>query len=142
MTIEKSNVANQIVKQTQSEVGTLHFFEHVAVVEFNEGTHIDLITVRKILSDILEYFGSSKPFGIIANRVNSYSISLLDIKEARQALPNLAAYGIVSYNSASRMNAEIESSFCYWKDICFDNLYQGLETIYQRVKINKNTSLN
>jgi len=141
MTIEKSNVANHIVKQIQSEVGTLHFFEHIAVLEFNEGTHIDLISVGKTLSDILEYFGNSKPFGIIANRVNSYSISLLDIKDAKQALPNLAAYGIVSYNSASRMSAEIESSFCYWEDICFDNLYQGLEVIYKRVK-SKTISLN
>jgi len=142
MTVEKSNVANQIVKKTKSEVGTLHFFKHIAVVEFNEGTHIDLISVGKTLSDILEYFGDSKPFGVVANRVNSYSISLLDVKDARQALPNLAAYGIVSYNSASRMNAEIESSFCYWEDICFNNLYQGLETIHRRVKINTNASLN
>lgn len=134
MTIASSNVASQIVKQTRSEVGTLHFFNHLAVIEFNEGTHIDLKAVRKTLNDLTDYFGYSKPFGIIANRVNSYSISLLDVKDARAALPNLSAYGIVSYNSATRMNAEIESSFCQWNDICFNNLYEGLDTIYKRVR--------
>ncbi|WP_430468025.1 hypothetical protein [Winogradskyella ouciana] len=133
MTIANSNVASQIVKQTQSDVGTVHFFDHLAVVEFNEGTHIDLKSVRQTLDDVLNHFGYSKPFGIIANRVNSYSISLLDIKDARATLPNLTAYGIVSYNSATRMNAEIESSFCEWNDICFNNLYEGLDTIHKRV---------
>ncbi|MFC0604407.1 hypothetical protein [Winogradskyella pulchriflava] len=134
MTIASSNVASQIVKQTHSDVGTVHFFNHLAVVEFNEGTHIDIKAVRKTLNDLIDYYGYSKPFGIIANRVNSYSISLLDVKDARAALPNLTAYGIVSYNSATRMNAEIESSFCEWKDICFNNLYEGLDTIYKRVR--------
>lgn len=133
MTIANSNVSSQIVKQTQSDVGTVHFFDHLAVVEFNEGTHIDLKSVRQTLDDVLDHFGYSKPFGIIANRVNSYSISLLDIKDARATLPNLTAYGIVSYNSATRMNAEIESSFCEWNDICFNNLYEGLDTIHKRV---------
>ncbi|MBC3846588.1 hypothetical protein H8K90_09375 [Winogradskyella echinorum] len=137
MTITNSNVASQIVKQTQSKVGTVHFFNHIAVIEFNEGTHIDINSVKKTLKDIRNYFGDSKPFGIVANRVNSYSISLLDVKDARRTLPNLAAYGIVSYNSATRMNAEIESSFCEWKDICFNNLYEGLDTIYHRVNGNQ-----
>jgi hypothetical protein len=134
MRIANTNLAPQIIKQTESEVGMVHFFNHLAVVEFNEGAHIDLSTVKKTLKDIIDYFGQSKPFGIITNKVNSYSISLLDTKYARQALPNLTAYGIVSYNSASRMSAGIESSFCEWKDICFDNLQVGLDTVYKRVK--------
>lgn len=133
MTIASSDIASKIVKQKQSNVGTVHFLKHLAVIEFNEGTHIDLNAVRKTLNDLIEHFGCTRPFGIIANRVHSYSISLLDLKAARQALPNLSAYGIVSYNSATRMNAEIESSFCEWKDICFNNLHEGLDTIYKRV---------
>ncbi|EDP70584.1 hypothetical protein FBALC1_07493 [Flavobacteriales bacterium ALC-1] len=142
MSIRNTELAPQIIKQTTSDVGIVHFFNHLAVVEFNEGAHIDLSAVKKTLNDLLEYFGNSKPFGIIANRVNSYSISLLDLKEARQSLPNLSAYGIVSYNDATRMNAEIESSFCEWKDICFDSIYEGLDTIYDRVKRKIKVGLN
>ena len=142
MTIINSGVAQQVVKKTLSEVGTLYFFNHLAVIEFNEGSHIDLTSVRKILNDLVDYYGSSKPFGIVANRINSYSISLLDIKDARKALPNLAAYGIVSYNNAGRMNAEIESNYCEWKDICYTNLYEGLDAIYKRVMDKIAVSLN
>ena len=142
MSISESNLASLIVKQAKSNVGIVHFFNQIAVIEFNEGTHIDLVSVNDTLRDILNYFGRSKPFGIVANRVNSYSISLLDIKDARQKLPNLTAYGIVSYNNATRMNAEIESSFCEWKDICFNNLHESLDTIYKRVKLKTNSTLN
>ena len=133
MSIINTDLSTQIIKQTKSEVGTVHYFNHLAVIEFNEGTHIDFTAVRKTLNDLLDYFGKTKPFGLIANRINSYSISLLDLKDARQALPNLAAYGIVSYTNATRMNAEIESSFCEWNDICFNNLHQSINSIYEKV---------
>lgn len=142
MGIEYTDLASKIIDQTSTEFGITHFFKDIAVIEFNEGTHIDLKAVNPTLKSIKKYYGSSKPFGIIANRVNSYSISILDLKKARQKLPNLAAYGIVSYNDATRMNARIESSFCEWKDICFNNLYEGLNTIQQRIENNFSDSLN
>lgn len=142
MGIEHTELAPKIIGQTSTEFGVTHFFKDIAVIEFNEGTHIDLKAVKPTLNSIKKQYGNSKPFGIIANRVNSYSISLLDLKKARQKLPNLAAYGIVSYNDATRMNAEIESSFCQWKDICFNNLYEGLNTIQHRIEIGLSDRLN
>ncbi|MDG4715439.1 MULTISPECIES: hypothetical protein [Winogradskyella] len=134
MGIEHTPLASKIIGKTSTEFGVTHFFRDIAVIEFNEGTHIDLKAVSPTINSIKNYYGTSKPFGIIANRINSYSISLLDLKNARQKLPNLAAYGIVSYTDATRMNAEIESSFCQWNDICFDNLYESLNTIQQRIE--------
>ncbi|WP_460219092.1 hypothetical protein [Psychroserpens sp. MEBiC05023] len=142
MTILNSNVASQIVKQEQSEAGTLHFFNHIAVVEFNEGIHADLNSGRKMIHDLMAYFGNSKPFGIVANRVNSYSIALLETTEVRSIFPNLIAYGIVSHNQAGRMNAEIESQYCASSDISFDNLYEGLDTVYKRVVKKLSVSFN
>nr|WP_321235614.1 hypothetical protein [uncultured Psychroserpens sp.] len=142
MTIVNSNVASQIVKQEQSEAGTLHFFNHIAVVEFNEGIHANLTSGRQMIHDLIEYFGNVKPFGIVANRVNSYSIALLETAEIRSIFPNLTAYGIVSHNEAGRMNAEIESQFCASENISFDNLYEGLDTVYKRVMTKLSVSLN
>ena len=142
MTITNSNVASQIVKQEQSEAGTLHFFNHIAVVEFNEGVHADLSTGKKMINDLMEHFGNSKPFGIVANRINSYSIALLETKEVRSIFPNLVAYGIVSHNQAGRMNADIESQYCSSNNISFDNLYEGLDTVYKRVQEHTTFSLN
>lgn len=143
MTITNSNVASQIVKQEQSEAGTLHFFNHIAVVEFNEGVHADLNVGKKMINDLINYFGNSRPFGIVANRVNSYSISLLETTEVRSIFPNLVAYGIVSHNQAGRMNAEIESQYCSsTSNISFNNLYEGLDTVYKRVVKQLSLSLN
>ena len=64
MTIASSDIASKIVKQKQSNVGTVHFLKHLAVIEFNEGTHIDLNAVRKTLNDLIEHFGCTRPFGI------------------------------------------------------------------------------
>ena len=142
MTILDSNVASQIVKQEQSDAGMLHFFNHIAVVEFNEGLHVDLSSARQTIHDLMSYFGNSKPFGLIANRVNSYSISMLETPEVKSIFPNLVAYGVVSHNEAGRMNALVESSFCDNKNITYDNIYEALDTVYKRVKDKITISLN
>jgi hypothetical protein len=120
-------------KKTESKIGNIHYFNHIAVLEFNEGIHIDLNSIKPTLTDMLDYFGS-KPFGIVINRIYSYSVSILDIKDARLALPNLSAYRIIAYSHAGRMNAKIESSLCEWKNICFNNLHEGIDSVYQIVK--------
>jgi len=142
MTIVNSNVASQILKQEQSNAGMLHFFNHIAVVEFNEGLHIDLNSGKKTIHDLMKYFGNTKPFGLIANRINSYSISLLEITELKSIFPNMVAYGVVSHNEAGRMNAKIESSFCQSNNISYDNIYEALDNVYQSVKEKIIVSLN
>ncbi|WP_323789063.1 hypothetical protein [Psychroserpens sp.] len=142
MTIVDSNVTSQIIKQEQSDAGMLHFFNHIAVVEFNEGLHLDLNSGRKTINDLMNFFGNTKPFGLIANRVNSYSISLLETPEVKSIFPNMVAYGIVSHNEAGRMNAIIESSFCSSDNISYDNLYEALDTVNKRVQDKIMMSLN
>lgn len=142
MKIINSDVASHIIKQTKSEIGSTHFFNHIAVMEFNEGVHIDLISFGKTMKEIITYFGPTKPFGLVTNRVNSYSLDILDIDKVPPLLPNMVAYGIVSYNEAGRMNAVIESNFCKSNNICFENLYEGLDTVYNRVKRSMFVSLN
>ena len=140
MKIENSIVASRVVKQTRLNAGILHFFNNFAVVEFNEGIHIDLNTARNTINEMLKFYGQ-KPFGLIANRVNSYSIALLDINQVKSIVPNLVAYGVVSHNKAGRMNAKIESGFCKTQEISFDNLYECINTVYNRVKTNRSTKL-
>lgn len=142
MTITDSNVASQIVKQEQSEAGMLHFFNHIAVVEFYEGIHVDLTSAKKTIEDLMKYFGNQKPFGLVANRVNSYSISLLETAEVRSIFPNLVSYGVVSHNEAGRMNALVENSFCLSENISYDNLYEALDTVYKNVTNKLNFTLN
>lgn len=142
MTITNSNLASQVLKQEVSQAGTLHFFNHMAVLEINEGVHVDLNSCKKTIGDLLSYFGNARPFGLVANRVNSYSIDLMETEEVRSIFPNLVSYGIVSHNEAGRMNAEIESQYCTSRNISFDNLYEGMDVVFKRVIKHMAVSIN
>ena len=142
MNILNSNVASHILKTSETSAGKLYFFNHIAAVEFNEGIHVDLNTARDTIHELISYFGQSRPFGLVANRVNSYSISLLDVEEVKSVLPNIASYGVVSHNSAGEMNAKIENSFCETQRIHFRDLYECLDIVYQKVKDTIMVSLN
>lgn len=142
MKIIESDFSQHIVKSDKLPLGDIHFFNHIAVIEFNEGVHIDINNISEILKKLISYFGISRPFGIIANRVNSYSINLLDINSFKEKMNNLCAYGVVSHNSASAMNAEIESKFCSRENIHFKNINSGVNFVYRRVKNKISVSLN
>lgn len=142
MSITEYNIADKILGKKVTNFGTLYFFKHIAIIEFNEGVHIDATNTGDTIIDLVDYFGQNTPFGLLANRVNSYSIDLLDVKDVMQILPNLAAYAVVSHNEAGRMNAEIENSFCKSHNISFSNIYEGLDFVCKRVKTRKNVLLN
>ena len=133
MTISKSNVSPLIIERIETRLGMLYFLEHIAIIEFNEGIHVDFKSFGETIEDIKSFYGNTKPFGLIANRVNSYSIELIDSSLVKSNLINMVAYGVVSHNEAGRMNAEIENSFCTTHNISFDNLYEALDAISHRV---------
>jgi hypothetical protein len=134
MTITNSHIAIHILNHIKSRIGTIHFFEHLAVLEFYDGAHIDLNSFRKTINNINLYYGPNQPYGLLCNIVNSYSIDLLDITKIPSLMPNLVAYGIVTHNEAGRMSADLQSGFCNLTNISFSNLYEGFNAIYQRVK--------
>jgi hypothetical protein len=142
MKIIESEFSQHILKSEKISLGDIHFFNHIAVIEFSEGVHIDIHNVSEIFKKLISHFGISRPFGIIANRVNSYSINLLDINSFKEIMNNLCAYGVVSHNSASAMNAEIESNFCSRENIHFKNISDGVNFVYSRVKTKISVSLN
>jgi len=142
MKIIDSDFSNHIIKSVQKDLGNIFFFNHIAVVEFNEGVHVDINNSAEIFDEINAYFGTAKPFGVIANRVNSYSIKLLDVDLFREKVKNLCSYGVVSHNLAGKMNAEIESLFCLSEKICFDSIPDAINTVYSKVKNSTFFSLN
>ncbi len=134
MRVSESNVADQVLKYIEKKLGVIYFFNHLAVIEFNHGAHIDIESSEEFFDELKQYFGSSRPFGVLANRVNSYSVKLIDIELFRSKAKNVCAYGVVGYDRASKMNAEIENNFCETPNINYDNFYEALEGVYSRVK--------
>jgi len=142
MKITESEFSQHIKKTEKLTLGELHFFKHIAVVEFNEGVHVDIHNISEIFKKLISYFGISEPFGLVANRVNSYSINLLDVGSFKEIMNNQCIYGVVSHNKASAMNAEIESNFCSRDNIHFKNIGDGLNFVYNKVKNKISISLN
>src|SRR5210317_526088 len=126
MKIIESNFANQILKTVKNNLGNIFFFEHIAVVELDEGVHFDMNNSALIIDELLRYFGSSKPYGVIANRINSYSINLMDTPIFRRQAKNLRAYGVIGHDLAGKMNAEVENSFCISEKVDYDTVPEAI----------------
>lgn len=142
MKITESDFSNQIIKYAENKLGTIFFFNHIAVVELNEGVHFDTNNCSLIIDELITYFGNSKPYGVVANRINSYSVNLLKTSYYREKAKNLKAYGVVGHNLASKMNAEIENGFCASQNVDYDNIYEAVNSVYEKIKSSRFFSLN
>ena len=94
------------------------------------------------INEINAYFGEDKPYGVIANRINSYSVNLLDAPELRALAKNLKAYGIVAYDLAGKRHASMEGEFCLSDNIAHDSIYEAINNVYFKVKYNGDFYLN
>lgn len=139
MKVLETAYSKSILKTSNLNSGCISFFNDFAIIEFAEGSHIDKEYASEIFNELTTFYGKSKPFGLISNRVNSYSIKLLDFAKIKQKIGNLHAYGVVGYNAASKMNAELENSFCVTNNIHYKNLDEAITTIQLRLK---NETLN
>lgn len=142
MKITESDFSNQIVKHAQTKLGDIYFFNHIAIIEFNEGVHIEINNSTEIFKELKQHFGEEKPFGVISNRINSYSVKLLDIPLFKRKLQNLDAYAVVGYNSASKMNATIENAYCLSYKTDYDNVYEAIDMVHKKVKYGVLVSLD
>ena len=134
MKIADSDFSTHIVKSVQKKLGNIFFFNHIAVIEFNEGVHIDINNSSEFFDELIHYYGRSRPFGVIANRINSYSVNLMDADLFKQKIKNLCYYAVIGHNMASKMNAEIEGSFCSSYKINYDCIHEAMTSIYGKVK--------
>ncbi len=130
----ESSVFKHITKAFESDMGNLYFFNHVAVVEFNDGVHVSIDNISELLYELVNHFGTIRPFGLVANRVSHYSICPIDSDQIKTQLDNLVAYGVVSNLKAGSMNCEIENDFCKTSDIYYNSLYEALNGVYATVK--------
>lgn len=142
MKIIESDFSSQIIAFVQNKLGNIFFFNHIAVVELNEGVHFNLSNASLIVDELKSYFGETRPFGVIANRVNSYSVDLLDTPKYKEQVKNLQAYGVVGHNAASKMNATMENDFCASEKVDYDSIYDAINNVYNAVKNSKLFSLN
>jgi hypothetical protein len=111
----------------------LELHETHAIVTTSEGVNIDFAEVQEI-NAILQNFYEGKPFGLIANRENRYSINPL---AAKQFFSDecVVAGAVVGKNLATKINAEIENDIIDGAPIVFfTELSSAVIWIDNRVK--------
>lgn len=142
MKILETDFSDQIIKFVENKLGNIYFSNHLAVVELNEGIHFDMSNAHIIFDELNSYFGSSRPYGVIANRINSYSINLIETPLYKKLAKNLFAYGVVGHDLPSKMNAEIESGFCSSEKVDYDTISEAINTVYNKIKNSGAFTLN
>ncbi|WP_370479736.1 hypothetical protein [Tamlana flava] len=142
MKIAESDYSNQILKFVKNHIGNIFFFNHIAVVELNEGVHFDMTNSSSIIDEIVSFFGEKEPYGVIANRINSYSVNLMDAPFFRTQAKNICAHAVVGHDLAGKMNAEMENDFCASEKVDYDNIYEAIANVYKKVTSKGYFSLN
>ncbi len=104
--------------------GELSLFKEHAVIECFLGEDIGHVEIEELSKVLFPYF-KNRMFGLIANRVNQYSVNLVAISNLFSA-KNLVAGAIIAYSQIGKSTASIEDSVIEGASIeVFSNLEQA-----------------
>ena len=133
MKIQNSNYLKDVIEVFPCNIGKVFFYKDLAIVEAKQGMHVCYENTKDLAIKIKDFFGSRK-FGLISNRINDYSVEILDYERFYNYLPNLVAHGITYYNSQTSFNVELEKN--YIGVPLFSN--NNLKYVFENVKIQLN----
>lgn len=101
----------EVLEKHHLTIGDFYFFENLLIAEVNEGIHLDINNTKTLLK-ITNSFFKNRPFGHIANRINQYSVSPLDLVCYSDKLLNVVSFSAIVYNNRfDEMNVKIEQHF-------------------------------
>ncbi len=137
MQLINSDLFSKIKNSYTIKNGIVYFFENFFVTEINEGVVQDFENSKDLIPLVDLHFGTDKPFGIISNRINSFSINLLDSEKFRERYPNAIAKAVVSYSEQTTKLFHLESHFCDVKRKEFKCLLESEKWITNELNILK-----
>ena len=133
MLVSESPLYKKVKNIKIIELGKLFFFENYFIAEFNEGVNIGFDNFKEAEILIKDYFGENN-FGFISNRVNSYSIVILDAPLFNETFKNLAAYATVTYSAFAEKVFEVENHFFNFNKKNFTSLIEASIWVEQSLK--------
>lgn len=130
--ITDSPLSNKVIATYDVTIGKIYVFDNYVVSEYNDGLHITFDDYEDVRDRIEKHF-IDRPFGFIANRINSYSLEITEAPKFKKAFPKLSAYAVIAYNEQTRRNVELENHFYLFNRKCFDSLEEGEDWVCQEL---------
>lgn len=140
MSITNTPLYQNVMSHKTIHLGELFFFENYLVTEFNEGVEINYKNFDAVRELIKEHFGNES-FGLISNRINSYSIVITDAPLFNQC-QSLKAYATVTYSLLAERVFNVENYFFKFNKQNFNSLSDAKVWVENTLTINTQQSLN
>ncbi|MGE5943706.1 MAG: hypothetical protein ACM31G_05130 [Flavobacteriales bacterium] len=140
MSITETPLYQNVISHKTIVLGNLFFFENYLVAEFNEGVEINYNNFDAVRELIREHFGNES-FGLISNRINSYSIVITDAPLFNQC-QSLKAYATVTYSLFAEKVFNVENYFFKFNKQNFNSLTDAKNWVENTLTINTQQSLN
>ncbi|WP_111307199.1 hypothetical protein [Confluentibacter sediminis] len=112
MKFEESKYFNPIkTPKLEMSFGNFYFCENFFVAEVHEGIHFDWEMIKKVMDNLVDFYGKGIKLGYISNRINSYSINPQTWFKVDTEYDVIIASAVVTYNNMAFMNATLEKKF-------------------------------
>lgn len=140
MSITETSLYQNVKSHKTIKLGNLFFFEHYLVAEFNEGVEINYENFDEVRNLIKDHFGNES-FGLISNRIHSYSIVVTDAPLFNQC-ETLKAYATVTYSLFAEKVFNVEDYFFKFNKQNFHSLTDAKIWVENTLTIQTKPSLN
>ncbi len=137
MQCSQLNLSESLIESFSIKNGKLSIFHNYCVLEIDEGTIVNFENSKDLLKHINHYYKDGRPFGIISNRTDSYSIDLSETHKFRTNKIQPVAKAVVTYNETSKRFIALENHFCKIKRQGFPSLEKAEEWILNEVEVAK-----
>ena len=133
MKVIDSPMAHLIEDTIVCSIGDFYFFRDFIVAEFNEGSHVSYHEFEEVM-ELGDRKYQKKSVGFISNRVNSYSINVLNMFQNSAYLTSVKAYAIVCYNNVTQNVLEMEDHYFSVSRPRFTNLITAVAWVQNEIR--------
>ena len=138
MTLLNSAYSQKVKSSYQLGLGNIFFFENILISEINEGKHVNYNEALDY-RDLIEEKFNDKPFIYISNRVNQFSVNIMDFEKFCDTFPNMKAFITVYYNQFTYKGLAFEKQFCKIPYLDFKTVKEAYKFSVKELKVsNKN----
>lgn len=116
------------------DIGTLTVFSTFLVAELKEGISISFDDGQELITIIYDHFGRSGNFGLICNRVQSFSLIPTNTNQIATLFEQNPKVAIINYTTLDQLSAKFEGTYWPFEVALFDDLSEGIAWIDRTVR--------